>query len=112
EANHVATLIGGGAVQYKSGSQQGAVYTPMPRSRQQEAMRFLNEEVFQTPTYLIKPEISARIEAGGMVNRINNAQGRVLNNVLNDQRMNRLLEQEALNPRDAYPLSNMLDDLR
>jgi len=112
EANHVATMIGGGTVQYKSGSQPGAVYTAIPRARQQEAMRFLNEEVFRTPTYLIRPDIAARIEAGGMINRINGAQTRVLTNVLNDGRMNRLLEQEALNPNGAYALAAMLDDLR
>jgi hypothetical protein len=112
EANHVATLIGGGEVQYKSGSQPGPVYTPMPRKRQDEAMRFLNEEVFSTPGYLIRPDIAARIEAGGMVARISGAQTRVLTNVLNDGRMNRLLELEAINPRDAYPLAEMLDDLR
>ena len=112
EANHVATLIGGGTVQYKSGSQPGPVYTAMPRARQKEAMQFLNQEVFRTPAYLIQPEIASRIEAGGMVTRINGAQSRVLNNVLNDGRMNRLLEQEELNPRGAYPLAEMLDDLR
>ena len=112
EANHVATMIGGGAVQYKSGSQPGAVYTPMSRTRQAEAMRFINEEVFRTPAYLIRPDIAARIESGGMINRINGAQARVLTNLLNDGRMNRLLEQEAVNPRDAYPLAAMLDDLR
>lgn len=112
EANHVATMIGGGEVQYKSGSQPGAVYTPMPRARQAEAMKFINDEVFTTPTYLIRPDIAARIEAGGMVTRINNAQARVLTNLLNDGRMNRLLEQESLNPGDAYPLAQMLDDLR
>ena len=112
EANHVATLIGGGAVQYKSGSQPGAVFTPMSRARQAEAMRFINEMVFRTPNYLIRPDIAARIEAGGMITRINGAQTRVLTNLLNDGRMNRLLEQEALNEREAYPLAAMLDDLR
>ena len=112
EANHVATVIAGGEVQYKSGSQPGAVYTPMPRARQVEAMKFLNDEVFTTPTYLILPDVAARIEANGMVTRINNAQARVLTNVLDDGRLNRLLEQEALNPSDAYPLAQMLDELR
>jgi hypothetical protein len=112
EASHVATLIGGGMVQYKSGSQKGPVYTALPRARQVEAMRFLNEEVFSTPTYLIRPEIASRIEAGGMINRINGAQSGVLGNVLDDGRMNRLLEQEAMNRQNAYSLASMLDDLR
>jgi len=112
EANHVATLVGGGSVQYKSGSQPGAVFTPLPRARQAEAVRFLNENVFRTPTFLIRPEIASRIESGGMIARINSAQTRVLTNLFNDGRMNRLLEQEALARPESYPLSAMLDDVR
>ena len=47
-----------------------------------------------------------------MVTRIGNAQGRVLTNLLNDGRMNRLLEHEALRPGASYPLVSMLEDLR
>ncbi|MGH7651052.1 MAG: zinc-dependent metalloprotease [Gemmatimonadaceae bacterium] len=114
EASHVATVVGGESVQYKSGSQPGAVYTPLSRARQQDAMRFLSENVFQTPTYLIQPDIARRIEAAGMITRVTNAQSRVLASVLNDERLNRLLENEALavNKSDSYPLGSMLDDLR
>ena len=114
EAGHVATMVGGGTVQYKSGSQPGAVYAPMPAVRQAAAVRFLNENVFRTPQYLIRPDIAARIEAGGMINRINAAQSRVLNSLLDDNRMNRLLEQEALGRERqyVYPLATMLDDVR
>jgi hypothetical protein len=114
EANHVATLVGGGTVQYKSGSQPGPVYTAFPRARQADAVRFINQNVFRTPTYLIRPEIGARIEAGGMVNRVNGAQARVLNNLLDDGRMNRLLEQEgvATSRASVYTLAAMLDDVR
>ena len=107
-------MVGGGTVQYKSGSQAGAVYTPLSRARQQEAMRFINENVFQTPTYLIQPAIARRIEASGMITRVTNAQGRVLTSLLNDGRLNRLLENEALAPArtDSYSLASMLDDLK
>ncbi|MDB4886496.1 MAG: peptidase and matrixin and adamalysin, partial [Gemmatimonadetes bacterium] len=114
EAGHVATMIGGGTVQYKSGSQTGAVYTAMPKARQADAVRFLNEKVFRTPTFLIRPDIASRIEAGGMINRINGAQGRVLGALFNDGRLNRLLEGEAVatNKSNVYTLAGLLDDLR
>ena len=114
EASHVATVVGGGTVWYKTGGQAGPVYVAMPKARQQEAVRFINDNVFSTPTWLIKPEIAGRFEAGGMINRINNAQARVLTNLLDDGRMNRLLEGEALatTRANAYPLSSLLDDLR
>ncbi len=114
EASHVATMIGGGTVQYKSGSQSGAVYASMPKARQAEAVRFLNDMVFKTPTYLIRPEIASRIEAGGMITRINGAQARVLTALLNDGRLNRLLEGEAVatTPSNVYTLAGLMDDLR
>ena len=114
EAGHVTTLIGGGTVQYKSGSQSGPVYVAMPKARQAEAVKFINDQVFKTPTFLIRPEIAGRIEAGGMIARINNAQSRVLSAVLDDGRMNRLLEEEALasSKSSVYTLSGLLDDVR
>ncbi|MEO8624027.1 MAG: zinc-dependent metalloprotease, partial [bacterium] len=114
EANHVATVVGGGTVQYKSGSQTGPVYVALSKSRQAEAVKFLNDNVFKTPTWLIKPEIAGRFEAGGMINRINNAQSGVLGALFDDGRMNRLLEGEALasNKSSVYTLSGLLDDVR
>jgi len=114
EAGHPVTVVGGGTVVYKSGSQPGPVYVPLSRARQAEAVKFINEKVFRTPTYLIRPDISARIEAGGMLTRIGNAQNRVLTALLQDARMNRMLDGTALaqNAGDTYTLLEMLDDLR
>lgn len=115
EAGHVVTLVGGGTVQYKSGSQTGAVYVPISKARQAGAIKFLNDSVFKTPAYLIRPELAARFEPEGMLTRIGNAQNRTLTSVLNDQRMDRLIEGEALakqQGRDAYTLLDMLDDVR
>jgi Met-zincin len=111
EAGHPVTVIGGGTVQYKSGSQTGPVYVPLPRARQVDAVRFINEQVFKTPMYLVRPEIAARIEAGGMLTRVGNAQARVLTQMFDDGRMNRLIEQPTLTP-GAYTLGEMLDDVR
>lgn len=114
EAGHVATMIGGGTVQYKSGSQTGPVYVALSKARQAEAVKFLNDNVYETPTWLIRPEIAARIEASGMLNRINAAQNRVLASEFQDGRLNRLLEGEALatNKANTYTLAQMLDDTR
>jgi hypothetical protein len=114
EAGQPIAVIGGARVQYKSGSQAGPVYTPATRAQQQEAMRFINSEALKTPTYLIRPDIAARVEATGMLNRIANAQNRVLSGLLNDSRMNRLLEGEALasGSNSVYALGEFLDDMR
>ncbi len=113
EASHVATVVGGGTVQYKSGSQPGAVYQPLPRNRQEAAVRFLNLNVFQTPAYLVQPEIARRIEADAMTDRVNGAQQAVLRTLLSDERLNRLLDTEALSRAagGTYTLTNLLDDV-
>ena len=98
-------------MQYKSGSQHGPVYTPLSKARQVEAVRFLNDQVFKVPAYLIRPDIAARIEATGMLNRVGSAQNRVLTAVFNDARLNRLIEQPAMN-KDAYTLVEMADDVQ
>jgi hypothetical protein len=114
EAGHVATMVSGATVQYKSGGQTGSVYTPIPREKQAEAVKFINENVFKAPQYLIRTDISERIEAGGMVPRINAPQQRVLNTLWQDARMNRLLELEgtATDKSKVYTLNAMLDDVR
>ena len=113
EAAHPTNVIGGGTVQYKSGSQPGPVYTPLSRAAQVAAVKFLNDSVFKTPQYLIDTDIQFRVDPTGMVDRIGNAQNRVLNSLLNDQRMDRLLELQATAaPADAYPLPTFLDDVR
>jgi len=114
EAGHVVTVVGGGTAHYKSGSQPGAVYEPLSRARQMEAVKFLNEKVFKTPTYLIRPEIADRVEVGGMLTRIGNAQSRTLNALLQEARLNRMLDGEAVakSSGDVYTLTEMLDDVR
>ncbi|MEO9036482.1 MAG: zinc-dependent metalloprotease [Gemmatimonadaceae bacterium] len=114
EAAHPATMIGGGTVHYKAGGQPGPVYVALPKARQRAAMKFLNDSVFKTPKYLIRPDIASRLEPGGMLSRIGGAQARVLSQVLVDQRMNFLIEGEAdaTNKNDVYTLPEMLTDLQ
>jgi hypothetical protein len=77
-------------------------------------MKYLAENAFQTPTFLIDQSILRRIESVGEINRIERAQAAVLGNVLNDGRMSRLVEYQALaeNQDAAYSLGDMLGDLR
>ncbi len=113
EAGHVVTVVGGGTVVHKSGGQPGPVYVALPRARQAEAVKFLNEKVFHTPPYLIRPDIGSRIEVGGMLTRIGNAQNRILSALLQDARLNRMLEaQVTAKSGEAYTLMEMLDDVR
>jgi hypothetical protein len=114
ELSHVARIPGGEYRQEKVVGQRGAVFTPVPRARQKTAVAFLNENAFRTPAYLLDPSILRKIEASGSVDRVGAAQRRVLTTLLDNQRMQRMIEIEGLATRraDVYPLGEMLGDVR
>lgn len=114
EMSHVTIVVGGADAQEKYGGQAGTRYAPVPRARQKQAVAFLNANAFETPAYFLDRDILAKIEVEGALRRINQAQAAVLNALLNDRRLERLVEFEALatDKRDVYSLTEMLGDLR
>jgi len=110
----VANLVGGMTSVEKYGENPGPRFTPVPRARQVEAMRFLAEHAFRTPTWLIDEGISRKIEPYGGVTRIANAQAGILAVLLDDARLTRMVDIEALatNRADVYTMAEMLSDLR
>jgi len=113
EMGHVAVVVGGQYQVTKYAGQSGPVYTPVPRGRQQEAVVFLLENAFTTPTYFLDPELLRRVEATGAVDRVRQRQSALLNTVLQDRRLNRLADQSALAPPNdpAYTIDDLLSDL-
>jgi len=112
EMNHVAQVVGGYDSQQKHAGQDGVRFVPISSDRQQMAVAFLNANAFETPTFLIRPEILRRIESSGLLARIGSAQGRVLRSLLSSARLVRLVEQEALEGGLAYAATTFLEDLR
>jgi hypothetical protein len=96
----------------KAADQPGAVFVPVPRDKQRAAVRFLADEVFASPTWLLSEDVLRRIEAVGAMNRLRQAQVARLNGLLDPARMQRLIEQEAFAPGAAYRLADLFDDLR
>jgi hypothetical protein len=111
-AGHVAALVGGVDWTRRSQGQDGRPYNPVPADRQRAALGYLGREVFQTPEWLIDPDILYRIEASGAQERIRERQTTALVQLLGVNRMNRLIEQSALGGHDAYGLDEFLSDVR
>ncbi len=109
---HVASNIGGVYEHYKTYDQEGAVYTHVNKDHQKKCMKFLQNELFKTPDWLIDENIFNKVEHAGVVERIRSTQQRTLNNILDFGRMARMIENETLNGRDAYGLVEMMTDLR
>ena len=112
EMNHVAAIVGGYNSQQKHIGQTGVRFDLIPKARQTEAVRFLNDNAFATPMWAIDKEILRRIEPIGALNRVRNAQNSVLNNLLSSSRFARLVEQSALDGVAAYDPAEFLADVR
>lgn len=109
---HVSNNIGGIYQYYKTSDQDGAVYTHVKKSYQQNCMNFLQNQLFETPKWMINKEILNKIEFAGITNRIRSTQSRTLNSLLDFGKMARLIENEAINGKNAYSLIEMMTDLR
>ncbi|MGQ0764300.1 MAG: zinc-dependent metalloprotease [Gemmatimonadota bacterium] len=114
ELRHVANIVGSTDSQEKYGGQSGPRYNPIGRAKQEEAVRFLNENAFTTPTFFLVPEILRLIENEGAVRRINQQQSGILTTLFNDRRMERLIDFDALAPsrQDVYTLTQFVEDVR
>ena len=109
---HVSNNIGGIYQYYKTSDQNGAVYTHVEKSHQQNCMKFLHNQLFETPSWMINKEILNKIEFAGITNRVRSTQSRTLNSLLDFGKMARIIENEAINGRNAYSLIEMMTDLR
>jgi len=99
---HVSSNIGGVYEYYKTYDQEGAVYTHVSKENQKRAMKFIQEELFTTPDWLLDASIFNKVESAGSIERVRGFQTRTLNNLLDQGRMARLIENEALNTNTAY----------
>ena len=109
---HVTANIGGVVKTTKTYDQEGPVFVHVPAEKQERAMKFLQEQLFDTPEWLIDQDIFNKIEFDGNVERVRSTQERTLNNLLDFGRMARLIENEEANGNSAYGLLNMMTDLR
>jgi hypothetical protein len=112
ELNHVTALVGGFNSQEKVTGQQGVRFTLVPKARQQEAVAFLNANAFVAPKFALNTEILRRIEPTGSVERIRAAQSRVMNSLLSNARISRMVEQQAIDGPAAYAPVDFLGDVR
>jgi hypothetical protein len=104
---HVVTLIGGVQVDFKTGDEDGAVYTPVPRERQRAALRFLSEQVFRTPAWLAPDAILAKLGPPSGATSLVTRQTGVMTQLLDARRLLRLAEAGS-----PYGAEEYLRDLR
>jgi hypothetical protein len=113
EMGHVAVVVGGVYRHEKYPNQAGVIHQPVPRATQSAAVRFLNQHVFQTPSYFFDAEVLRRIEPTGFVERVRARQTAILGQLFDEARLGRLVEQDATMPRgQAYSPVDLFRDVR
>lgn len=109
---HVRTNVGGVYEIFKSAGQGDAVYIHVEKATQKRAVQFVNKELFATPSWLMDEQIISRVGDFGALERIRNVQVTTLNGILEWGRLGRVIENEALNGKKAYAITELFDDLR
>jgi len=114
ELGHVANVVGGVTRTRRVAGQEGTVYDPVPREKQKEAIALLTRDAFRTPTEILKPDILKLIEPSGTAERVLQGQRNVLATLLDNRRLARMANIQAMPGADARPyrLSEMFIDLR
>jgi hypothetical protein len=108
---HVVTHVGGVVEDTKNPSQDGDVYNPVSKTYQKSAMAWLHKNAFATPDWLMDKSILKNINYAGYTDRIRSLQSRHLNNLLNFERLGRLIDHKAMDA-DNYSALDMLRDIR
>jgi len=93
--------------------QKGMRFRTVPKARQAEALQFLLSNAFTVPSFMVNTDVLRRIQPVGAVERVRTAQTAVLNALLQNQRIDRMTEQLAIDgAATAYSPVQFLADVR
>ncbi|CAN5785286.1 zinc-dependent metalloprotease [soil metagenome] len=109
--NHVSNNIGGIERTPKRSEQPGPVFEFTKKAKQQEAMNWLQNNIFKTPLWLVNKKITSLTNQNPQTT-ISILQDRSLNNLLSTNTITKLLRFELEEPANAYTVSTMLLELR
>ncbi|OQP61130.1 hypothetical protein A3860_05270 [Niastella vici] len=120
---HVEHNIGGFYKTPKATEQQGPVFEIVPKSKQKQAVQFLNDQLFNAPLWLADSFIMARIPtfelpssvglfSASNIDIIGNMQTRMIKSLLELTKLTKMVEEEALYGDKAYSVIELLTDLR
>ncbi|MBL7730790.1 MAG: zinc-dependent metalloprotease [Chitinophagaceae bacterium] len=109
---HVARNVGGLMLTPKMVEEAGPVYENVPKTKQKEAVDFLNKNVFATPTWVLNNDIFSRTGTTGS-SYVLGVQTAALSRLLSTRTMDKLVEAEATQgAANAYTLTELLGDLK
>ncbi|MES1227044.1 MAG: zinc-dependent metalloprotease, partial [Armatimonadota bacterium] len=109
---HVS-VVPGGVIQtdYHQG-RGGVVYSPASKDYQRRSVQWLIDNTFDTPYWLIPNDIVMKVGPGGATSRVTSLQASVLARLFAGDRLNRMIENEAVNGFQAYTTSDLTEQVR
>jgi hypothetical protein len=111
---HVLKNVGGVYETPKSIEQAGEdVYEPTPRAIQEEAVAFLNRQLFETPSWILDRSILNKISNPVSSEAVSNVQVNMLNSLLSGARLNRMaVTSNRFGEQNTYTPDKMVDDVK
>jgi hypothetical protein len=108
---HVSKNIGGIYETPKTVEQEGGVYEAVPKNTQQEAVQFLNDQVFTTPKWLLDKDILSRT-GNNATTVVSARQTPVLDRILSANTLVKLVNNEANEGPNSYQVTTFLNDVK
>ncbi|HEY0042007.1 MAG TPA: zinc-dependent metalloprotease, partial [Flavisolibacter sp.] len=108
---HVAKNVGGIQTTPRMREEGGIIVEYTPKAKQKQAMQFLQDNLFNTPTWLIQKNIAGLTGTNAMTT-ISGVQSNTLNRLLSNATFNKLFRYEASGETNTYSANEMITDLR
>jgi hypothetical protein len=108
---HVTKNVGGIYETPKTYDMEGSQYEVVPSAIQNEAVAFLNKQLFKTPMWLLDQNILSKIKPENGVEAIKSIQDGTLSSLLAGDRLVRLLETSSQSKAN-YSVDELMSDLR
>ena len=108
---HVTKNVGGIYENPKTYDMEGNEFEITPSAIQNEAVAFLNEQLFKTPIWLLDQNVLAKINPDNGVELMKGIQDGTLSSLLSLDRMARLMETSSMNKAN-YSIDELMSDLK
>ncbi len=112
ELNRVARYIGGVVETNYHVGRGDIVFRPVPKADQSAAVAFLVKYGLHTPAAFLDKNLVGRIYPDGNVARVVGRQNGLINTLLSEGTVGRLLDNEAENGAKAYSVANLAADVQ
>ena len=109
---HVMTNLAGVERTWRCEDAAGDVYAPVSKSQQQQALAFLDEQLFTTPLWLLDPAVTKKVAGPRIMDEIGDLQRSTLRKLLDPDMPDKLLAvKKNFGDSLSYPLDEYFSDL-